>query len=136
MSDDRVVPFVKPGARDRALEAMKALCPHGHPDFYEALVDMGIVHSEKNYDYAGDGDPLGNFKRVAKIVEAIVGPENGPAKVAVIYVAKQFDAVVDMLAHGRTAKVESLDDKLQDLSIYPQLIRLLLKESTQHDTGE
>jgi hypothetical protein len=124
---------MKPGARDRALEAMKVLCPHGHPDFYEALVDMGIVHSEKNYDYAGDGDPLGNFKRVAKIVESIIGPDNGPAKVAVIYVAKQFDAVVDMLAHGRTAKVESLDDKLQDLSIYSQLARIALRESVHND---
>ena len=115
--------------REKALEAMRELCPQGHPDFYEALVNAGELHNVKNYDYAGDGDPMGNFKRVAKMVESIIGPDNGPAKVAMIYAAKQFDAVIDMLAHGRVGKSESLDDKLQDLSIYAQLARILLRES-------
>src|SRR5687767_2358454 len=52
------------------LVAFKALFKHGHPKFTEFCFDIAQLHDKKNKFYAGGGDPLGNFKRVANIMRS------------------------------------------------------------------
>ena len=40
---------------------------HGHPRFYELWKRMGEIHSAKNHDYAGNDDPLRNFRECEQI---------------------------------------------------------------------
>ena len=35
---------------------------YGHPMFYELLDKMKEIHSNKNHDYSGEGDPFRNFR--------------------------------------------------------------------------
>ena len=42
---------------------------HGHPKFYQILEEMAQLHSDKNHDYAESDRPLGNFERVADLVD-------------------------------------------------------------------
>lgn len=104
----------------------------GHPLFYEYLIEMAKLHSVKNHDYAGSGDPLGNFRRVASMVKPLLNPaipdSLKPVAIALIYGAKQYDAVLDMLGNNRVPKVEGLDPRMQDVSIYAVLSRILIKE--------
>lgn len=95
----------------------------GHPEFYEKIDELKKLHSDKNHDYCGDGDPLGNFHRVASLLGF------HPAKVALIYMMKQVDAVADSMIDGRELKVEGLKGRLQDIAVYATLMQILLEEN-------
>ena len=116
------------------LKLLQEYAPHGHPDFIPNMVEAIRLHSDKNWDYAGDGDPLGNFNRVAAMCKPLFRStytsqeEAIPFQVLLLYMAKQFDAVIDSVGHGREMKVEALSDKLVDISIYAQLGRIMLEE--------
>ena len=105
----------------------------GHPDFYKYTQEEIALHDKKNSDYAGSGDPLGNFNRVAKMVGPLLNPaipDNlKPMAVAMIYAAKQFDAVVDLLGNNRQSIVEGFDGRLMDIAVYAKLARILSKEA-------
>lgn len=102
---------------------------YGHPDFYEMTEEEKRLHSDKNRDYAQGGDPLGNFKRVARIMEQYPNLDgSSPTVVAIVYAMKQLDAALWMLNQGYEGQVESLDTRLQDISVYMKLARILRKE--------
>jgi len=102
---------------------------HGHPRFAEITAEEIELHSSKNLDYAGTGDPLGNFKRVANILENYTGlnPSN-PTVVAIVYALKQLDAALWMLSQGYEGRIEGIDERLRDVHIYMKLARILHKE--------
>jgi hypothetical protein len=92
---------------------------NGHPRFYEILDEFADLHSRKNHDYASGGDPLGNFRRVAKIFSMYPGLKlSDPLVVALCYAMKQVDASLWMLSNGHKAEVEGVVDRLQDVSVY------------------
>ena len=119
---------------NRIEDALRDAAPHGHPDFIPNMVEAIRLHSDKNWDYAGDGDPLGNFNRVAAMCKPLFRStyasqeEAIPLHVLLLYMAKQFDAIIDSVGHGREMKVEALSGKLIDISIYAQLGRIMLEE--------
>lgn len=99
---------------------------NGHPRFYELTEDEAKLHSLKNHDYAGGGDPLGNFNRVAAILAMYPGLKlSDPAIVALVYALKQVDAYLWMKSNGHQAKVEGVGTRLQDVGVYSKLIRIL-----------
>ncbi len=105
--------------------------PHGHPGFLPRLLLEAQLHSDKNYDYAQGGDPLGNFRRVAGILSLYPGLDiTNPAVVALVYALKQVDAVLWGLAKGTRHKVEGLHGRLQDISVYAKLTDILIEESS------
>ena len=118
------------------LKLLQEYAPHGHPDFVPNMVEAIRLHSDKNWDYAGKGDPLGNFKRVAAMCDVFFTdgnpmkepPPNKALMVLLLYMAKQFDAVIDCVGHGREVRVEALSYKLLDICIYAQLGRIMLEE--------
>ena len=102
----------------------------GHPRFTQLTEEEVKLHDAKNADYAGGGDPLGNFNRVANILSNYPGlPLDNPTVIALIYTLKQFDAVLWMLAKGYEGKVEGIGPKLGDVSIYSKLAIILHEEA-------
>jgi hypothetical protein len=119
-------------ARDPDFAAMQTLrtqYPHGHPDFLPKLIAEAKLHSDKNKDYAGGGDPLGNFTRVAAICALYPGltPSN-PATVAIIYALKQIDQILWSLSRGYEGNIEGVEARAQDVSVYFTLADILHKE--------
>jgi len=99
---------------------------HGHPRYLELTEEELALHSAKNKDYAGEGNPLGNFLRVGNILSNYPGldPSNSVV-VALIYALKQWDAVAYMLSQEYEGEVEGVADRLQDIYIYTKIMRIL-----------
>ncbi len=101
----------------------------GHPRFYELCEIEAKLHSIKNEDYAGGGPPMGNFERVSKFFSMYPGfPLDTPHGVAIVYLMKQLDAALWLLATNREGKVESVAERLGDLSVYSKLARIMYEE--------
>ena len=117
-------------SRDRELTGtLRARFPHGHPEFLPITLSEAKLHSEKNFDYASGGSALGNFERVAKILELYPGfPTASPIGVAIIYMLKQLDAVLWGLAKGIKHKVEGFDSRLADISVYSKIVRCMFRD--------
>jgi hypothetical protein len=102
---------------------------HGHPRFYEIIEELADLHSRKNYDYASGGDPLGNFKRVARIFSAYPNLDLGdPSVIALVYAMKQVDATLWLLNNKHGAKVEGTSERLQDVAVY-SMITMIMEEA-------
>lgn len=107
---------------------------HGHPKFYEIIEELADLHSRKNHDYASGGDPLGNFRRVAKIFSMYPGLDlSDPTVVALAYAMKQVDATLWMLSNKHKAKVEGTKDRLQDIAVYSMISMILEGEKKTED---
>lgn len=101
----------------------------GHPKFYEIIEELSELHKNKNWDYAGDGNSLGNFHRCGEMIKPLLSDtELSDMKSALIFMSKQVDAVIDMIGKGRTAQVEGITDKLNDIAVYAILARILYEE--------
>lgn len=114
-----------------AIAALRDNYPHGHPDFLPITMREVRLHSDKNHDYASGGDPLGNFKRVAAILDLYPTLLHAdPRVVALTYMLKQLDAVLWGLNAGITQKVEGINDRLADISVYAKIAMCLNNDIT------
>jgi len=105
--------------------------PHGHVDFNPMTLKEMKLHSEKNYDYAAGGDPLGNFNRVAAILGQYKGLSlSDPTVIAIVYAMKQIDACLWMLSQKREGKIEDVNSRLGDVSVYVKLAMILHKQKS------
>jgi len=92
---------------------------YGHPKFYQILDELAELHSKKNYQYSTDKDPLSNFRSAGKMVEKLFKPGiNVPLAVALVYMSKQYDGVLNIVGEGKIDTVESVRDKLMDIAVY------------------
>lgn len=103
---------------------------HGHPEFYRICEYMAELHNKKNQDYAFGGRPLGNFERVAKIMELYPHIQwDTPEMVAVVYMLKQFDAYMWLCNSGHISVTgEGKRERLLDISIYSGIIQCREKD--------
>ena len=91
------------------------------------------LYETKNHDYAHGGDPHGNFKRVANILAQYPKLDlSNPVAVALIGMLKQLDATFWILSQGHSTKVEGIPERLQDVSIYAKIARMIYEESHPH----
>jgi hypothetical protein len=111
-----------------ALEELRQMYPHGHPDFLPKFLAMIKLHSEKNHDYAKGGNPLGNFNRVSNMLYQW-GFGLPPYAVAMVYILKQVDCVGNMIGQDYEGSVEGISGRLQDIAVYATLIDILYKEA-------
>lgn len=117
----KTVPFDT--TRLNAIDDMREKYPDGHPDFVTLTVDELALHSTKNHDYAKGGKPTGNFDRVAAILANYPKLSLAdPRVVALVYTLKQLDAVLWGLSEGIEHKVEGLNSRLQDISVYSKIV--------------
>src|SRR5882762_955130 len=92
---------------ENAIQALREACPYGHPHFVELLAEAAKLHSDKNHDYAVGGNTLGNFERVAAILSLYPNlPLKNRTVVMILYMLKQFDAVMWSFSQNIEAKVE------------------------------
>lgn len=106
----------------------------GHPRFYTILEDLAKLHSDKNHDYAADGDPFGNFTRVADILSNYPDLDlSDPAVIAMIYSLKQLDAALWMLSNGHNPKVEGIPSRLKDVAVYSLIAAIMEEEWDAED---
>ena len=111
-------------------ERLRNLYPHGHPDFLPITLGELDLHSKKNHDYAAGGDPLGNFDRVASILALYPGLDLADRRVvALVYALKQLDTVLWGLAKRIVHKVEGLNTRLGDISVYAKLVMCMNTET-------
>ena len=102
---------------------------HGHPDFYKILDELKELHNKKNYQYANQTNPLGNFSRVSQLCSKLLKDTiNKPLAIALINMAKQVDAVYDIVGEGKTDTIEAIEDKLKDIAVYAIISIILCKE--------
>lgn len=108
---------------------LRQLFPHGHEHFTDIVVEQAQLHSDKNHDYALGGPPLGNFDRVAAILSNYPNLKlSDPKVVTLVYIMKQFDAVLWGLNSNIEHKVEGLAGRLNDISVYTKLIMCMLND--------
>lgn len=114
---------------ERMADLIRSMYPHGHPDFIPTMLKLIKLHSDKNHDYALGGPPLGNFTRVAQIMQLYPKyPWATPVGAATVYMLKQFDAFMWQTRAGFEAKVEGAEPRLRDITVYSQLIAIMLRE--------
>lgn len=102
---------------------------YGHPRFYEILENMAKIHSRKAHDYAGDEDPLSNFRQVAAIMRQIKGLEAiEDWHIGIMFIAVKFFRLINLLARGEDAENEPVEDTLTDSSVYGILTRIMREE--------
>jgi hypothetical protein len=95
---------------------------YGHPDFYKLIEELKEIHSSKNHDYAGEGDPFRNFKLSENL--------GIPAwKGCLIRISDKFSRLCSF-ANKEEFKVkdESVEDTLKDLAVYSLICLILYKE--------
>ena len=115
---------------------LRAAYPHGHPDFIPDMVDIVRLHSDKNYDYAKGGDPLGNFDRTAAIMRLYPDfPWATAYGSATVQMLKQLDAYLWMQSAKTEAKVEGTDSRLRDIQVFAGLIRIMLRQNKDVGKG-
>ena len=92
---------------------------YGHPLFYQLLDELKEIHSQKNHDYAGEDDPLKNFRMSENM--------GIPAwKGCLIRISDKFSRLCSFAKKEEyEVKDESIEDTLKDLAVY-SLICLIL----------
>ena len=106
----------------KTIDALKGVAFHGHPRFYELLVKMADLHSRKNHDYAGKGNPLRNFY---KCREQGIEPWRG----VMVRLSDKWSRLESFCRQGKLeVKGESVVDTLMDNAVYSLLAILLFEE--------
>ena len=94
---------------------------------YESLTLEELnLYRAKNEDYTRGGEVYGNFNRVSKIFSLYPGLKlSDPRVVCLTYLMKQLDATLWMLNQNYEGKMENIDTRLQDVTVYSKICRLL-----------
>ena len=113
--------------KEELIKKMKILCPNGDPEFYKLLVEIGVLHSQKNSDYASKEEPLRNFTTVGKALEdyEILTKGYPATKIALAYAYKQWDAAFKLLGRAEKGNVEGVSQRLNDIAVYSIIARIL-----------
>jgi hypothetical protein len=128
--------YLSPTTPRELLDKIRETNPWGHPKFSEIFLDHIKLHSEKNFDYARGGRPLGNFERVARILALYPEfPFNSPSGVATMFLLKQLDAVMWAMcrenATGMKENKESIKDRRKDITIYSGILECMDSDSSR-----
>ena len=94
----------------------------GHPDFYKLLDEIREIHSNKNHDYSGEGDPVRNFKLSENM--------NVPAwKGCLIRISDKFSRLCSFAKKEEfKVKDENIEDTLKDMAVYSLICIILYRE--------
>jgi len=81
----------------------------------------------RNHDYAS-GDALSNFQRVAELCQLLKVDVGKPEGVAMFFIVHKLDRVQNLIANGKVARSERLEDSIDDAQNYLDLLRAILKD--------
>ena len=109
-------------SKAKLVDRLDKLVFHGSPAFYELLGDMAELHSRKNHDYAGTGNPLRNFY---KSREQGIEPWRG----VMIRLSDKWSRLESFCRQNKLeVKDESIEDTLMDNAVYSLLAIILRRE--------
>lgn len=108
---------------------LRAEYPYGHPDFIPRMLELVKLHSDKNHDYALGGPALGNFERTGQIMALYPKfPWATDYGCATVQMLKQFDAFMWQAQDPSfKPKVEGGDTRLRDVTVFSQLIAIMVE---------
>lgn len=107
---------------------------YGHPTFYKIVEELKQLHSKKNFQYASQGNPLGNFERCGTLAHKLFKEHvPKPLGAAMLLMAKQIDAVYDIVGEGKVGTLEALEDKFQDIAVYSIICMILIEEGKKSE---
>lgn len=86
-----------------------------NPKFAALLEDMAALHARKNHDYAKDDNPYSNFEEAATFAGCSVDT------VFQVLLGIKFARLRELLASGKTAQNESVQDTRIDATMYAAL---------------
>ncbi len=93
---------------------------YGDPRFYEILLQIAKLHSDKNHDYAGD-NPLSNFRECERL--------GIPAwKGVLVRISDKVSRIFNFAKTGKLHVQEKIEDTLMDLAVYSIICLILYKE--------
>ena len=92
------------------------------------------IFDKKAHDYATE-DCLSNFKRMAQMCTVLKVDMTTPEGATFFYILLKLDRLANLVNQGKTPKNESLDDNVNDLQNYIDLLRGLLHEKQQAKTS-
>lgn len=98
---------------------------YGDPRFYQLIDKMVEIHSSKNHDYAGQEEPLSNFKIVYELTKDI---PDSPFKVALTRLIEKILRICNIASIGNAVSDETINDTLLDSAVYSLLSRILIEE--------
>ena len=100
---------------------------YGHKDFYKLLDDLKELHSNKNHDYSGEGDPFRNLK-----LSEMMGITAW--KGCLVRISDKFSRLCSFAkTEEYKVKDESVEDTLKDLAIYSLICLILYREGNIDD---
>ncbi len=94
---------------------------------HESFVRRLALSARKGADYA-DIDVLSNFKRVANICRWLHVEAKDPKGVTLFFIIHKLDRICNLMKNGAPPQNESLQDNLDDLQNYIDLLRAILAE--------
>jgi hypothetical protein len=110
---------------------------NGHPRFYEIVDELKKLHSEKNHQYATEGNPLGNFERTGRMISKFLHEGVNPTLASCLsLMSKQVDGIYEIVGEAKENTCESLTDKLRDTAVYAIIAMIILEESKEKVTHE
>jgi hypothetical protein len=86
-----------------------------NPRFNSLLQEMHALHARKNHDYARNDDPYSNFKEAAAVAGCSVDT------VFQVMIGIKLARLKELLASGKAAQNESVQDSRMDLAMYAAL---------------
>lgn len=118
---------------DALCYAFTALGLKGHRRFYELVASIAVLHSNKNQDYAAQGDPFSNFRECEK---AGIRPYDG----LLTRLSDKFSRVMTLRnkeknGQAQSVKSESVVDTLMDQAVYSLIGIALYEEESEEKSN-
>jgi hypothetical protein len=108
---------------DNIKEALRREYPHGFKHFIDLAILNISTHNNKNHDYTKGDTPDANFRRVSSILSLYSLSIHDKRVVAVIYMLKQLDAYLNMLANDyQSVTGEGKCERLADIAVYANIL--------------
>lgn len=108
------------------VSVLKQWYPWASEAYISQMLEDLKLYGEKNHDFANDADAHSNFNITAEFLGHFPKLDlSDPVVVGMIWMFKQMQAAFNLKNGNREAKVETVSKRLQDISIYSNILRLI-----------
>lgn len=87
---------------------------HGSPSFYKLLERMAEIHSKKSHDYAGEGDPFGNYHFAGSLSKLFDNPDDSGF---IGRIGEKVYRLANIENSGKAVRNESIEDTEIDICV-------------------
>lgn len=91
--------------------------------FRELAAEKIELTERKNSDYAGPTDAFANFRLIESLTQGKITVEQG----ILVRMSDKLQRITNLLSQEAQVKDESINDTLQDLSIYADILNIYIR---------